>query len=219
MEKIPIIINVIISFFIAVITAYFTARATYDFNEKENRKKLVIEKNYDTFVNLRNNLKEFFTDVTEKYDFFSYLTENKKLLKDIKNRLKTNLTEYTKKQETEGLYCNYNKIETYLGCIEKFEKSFLSDISEVAGLSHPDIKKIATKIENIYLAAKKGECLFFESLQDELGQEELENKIDKYSGYISFKKDAYWGECWLQILPLLKNLQNNLDEAVDLRKI
>ena len=158
----------------------------------------------------------FLYKAQEKYDYFDYLAKNKKLLKDIENRLKTNFTEYTEKQEKERLFCSYNKVEIYLNYIEKFEKVFLSDISKIAGLSHPDIKKIATKIENIYIAAKKEECLFFEPLHDELGEGELGNK---YSGYISFKKDAYWGECWLQILPLLKDLQNNLDEAVNLKKI
>jgi len=211
-----VLTNVIIPICVAIIVAYFTARANYDFKGKKYRKEVVIEKNYDTFVNLRNNLKDFFTDVTEKYDYFDYLAKNKKLLKDIENRLKTNFTEYTEKQEKERLFCSYNKVEIYLNYIEKFEKVFLSDISKIAGLSHPDIKKIATKIENIYIAAKKEECLFFEPLHDELGEGELGNK---YSGYISFKKDAYWGECWLQILPLLKDLQNNLDEAVNLKKI
>lgn len=208
---------ILINLFSSIVTAYITARAVYDFQEKKYRKEIVIEKNYNTFVNLRNNLKELFTEVAEKYDFWGYLAKNKKLLQDLENRLKTNFIEYTKKQEKEGLFCNYNKIELFLHYIKKFEKDFLGDISKVAVLSHPKIKKIATKIENIYLSTKKEECIFFESLQDELGQEKLENEINKYSGYISFKKDAYWGECWLQILPLLKKLQKNLDNAVDLK--
>lgn len=214
-----IIINVIIPSCISIIIAYFTARATYYFKEKEHRKKFVISKNYDTFVNLRNNLKDFFTDVAEKYDFWGYLTKNKKSLKDMENRLKTNFTEYTKREEKEGISCVYNAVSKgvlYLDYIEKFEKIFLDDISEIAKLSHPDIKKITTKIENIYITTKKEECLLFESLQDELGERVLE---DKYSGYMEFKKCAYWGQCWLQILPLLKKLQNNLDEAVNLEKV
>jgi hypothetical protein len=184
-------------------------------DRKKERKKFVIKENYDTFVNLLENLKDFFTDVTEEYDYFGYEKNNKKLKKDLLNRLKINFIEYTKKQEKEGLSCDYNKLEVYLYYIEKFEKTFLDDISKIAILSHPSIKKIVIRIENIYISTKKRESLLFESLEDELGHEEYENE----SGYINFKKDAYWGYCWLEILPLLKKLQNNLDKAVDLKKI
>lgn len=215
-----ILTNAIISILVAVITAYFTARATYDFKEKEDRKKFIIKNNYDNFINLRNKLKKFFTEVEVKYDFWSYLAKNKKLLKDINNRLKTNFSEYSKKIKKEGLFCDYNKVELYLDYIEKFEKIFLKDISKITILSPDNIKKIATKIEEIYRTAKGEECLFFESLlEDELGREELENGIDKYSGYINFKKNAYWGECWLEILPLLKKLKKYLEDAVNFKNL
>ena len=214
-----ILINAIISICVAIIIAYFTARVTFYFKEKEFRNKLMIEKNYNIFINLRNNLKDFFTEVTEKYDFWGYLTKNKKLLKDIKNRLKTNFDEYSKKQEKEGLFCNYNKVELYFDYIKKFESIFFKDIQKITKLSPSNIKKVAIKIENIYLTAKKEECLLFESLQDELGQDGSENEKDKYSGYIRFKQDAYWGKCWLKILPLLKKLKNNIEYAADIKKI
>ncbi len=223
-----ILISAIISVTVSFITACSTTYVTFYFRDKEDRKKFILNENYQVYKKLFEKLKEFFSNPDISDDPMGY--RRKQTIKDINKRLSVNFEEYKKKVEIGKLeigkkvhFCEYDSMESSLHYIKKFEELFLKDIKKISLLSPTKIKKISTKIENIYTDAKEREKLLEESLGEELGDvtffDDKKHIHFNDEGYYDFKKEAYWGKCWLEILPLLKKLKKYLKNAVNRKGI
>lgn len=209
MNLTQIIISAALSLVAAVVAAYITHR----FRNKEYKRDFIMERGYVTHERLLDNLRQFFNQPEIAYDMYHYKERNVEKLKELGEISKISFASYK-----EGQYSKWNNVEVYDRYIKTFTEQFRDDIYSLSKLSTPHVRSVAKKIIDTYDAYSRDAV----NMLDEGLQDAWDLKSDKFheggQAYMDRIFEAYWGRCWLEILPDLERLKAGVEEFVALEK-
>ena len=139
-------------------------------------------------------------------------------MKDIKLKKLQEISSLSFSAYKQSERSQWKKVESYNSYIEIFVEKFRDDIYSLSKLSPSRIRIVAKKIIDTYDAfSQDAGNMLAEGTADS-----WDLKLNKFheggTAYMDLIFEAFWGRCWLEILPDLEKLKTEVESFVALEK-